>query len=92
MQAKDAELASATAAGSSELEDFRSARQELADNMAAAQEQLQVNISHNSRRHLLGGHKKPRVSPESRMNCTIQPSYSASECMLEGLFAVSAIS
>jgi len=54
VQAKDAELASATAAGSSELEDLRSARQELADNMAAAQEQLQVISTHKSKRHLLG--------------------------------------
>ncbi len=61
MQTKDAELASATAAGSSELEDLRSARQELADNMAAAQEQLQVTIAHKSKWHLLGAGSKPRV-------------------------------
>lgn len=58
VQAKDAELASATAAGSSELEDLRSARQELADNMAAAQEQLQVIITHKSKRHLLDFRRK----------------------------------
>ncbi len=61
MQAKDAELASATAAGSSELEDLRSARQELADSMAAAQEQLQVITAHKSKRHLLGSGRKPTV-------------------------------
>ena len=61
VQAKDAELASATAAGSSELEDLRSARQELADSMAAAQEQLQVIIAHKSKRHLLGLGRKPTV-------------------------------
>ena len=61
VQAKDAELVSATAAGSSELEDLRSARQELADNMAAAQGQLQVITTHKSKRHLLGVGRRPRV-------------------------------
>lgn len=74
VQAKDVELASASAAGSSELEHLRSARQELADNMAAAQEQLQVIIAHESKRHSLGIGKKPSTS--CRMNCTLQPSYS----------------
>ena len=61
VQAKDAELASATAAGSSELENLRSARQELADNMDAAQQQLQVIIAHKSKRHPLGAGRRPRV-------------------------------
>jgi len=61
VQAKDAELASATAAGSSELENLRSARQELADNMDAAQQQLQVIIAHKSKRHPLGVGRRPRV-------------------------------
>ena len=67
MQAKDAELASATAAGSSELEHLRSARQELADNMAAAQEQLQVITAVKSKRHLLGVGRRPRVPAAERV-------------------------
>ena len=47
IQTKDAELLAAQQAGSLEMEGLRSDRQQLADNMAVAQQQLQVMTAHH---------------------------------------------